>query len=98
MAKAVSEEKLMDIARKALPKGMPKEAIVSVEVDCYGNSERSDGVSYWVYLRSGFRAEGGRGCHTIHEDTIKEIKDALWGVVETDDDDDGYAKRFVRTA
>lgn len=77
----ITEETLLKRAMEFLPKAVPAEAIQSVEVDDWGNSDRADGISYWVYLSDGFRAEKGRGCHTIHEDTLSELKKALRDVV-----------------
>ena len=86
----LNERQLLERAQKMLPKGIPAEAIESVEVDRYGNSDAPDGISYWVYLRPGFVTERGAGCHTAHEDNLKNLAGELSGVIYRPDDTDGY--------
>lgn len=73
MSRQISEFELARRVRKWLPKGIPAEAIEDVECDPY-DSVRVDGsYSYWVHLAPGYIAPG-LGCHTIHEDTLAEVK------------------------
>lgn len=92
MARAITEQRLYEVATKAIPKGLPRDIIADVEIDTFSNSDRLDGISYWVYLVSGYRTEGGAGCHTIHEDNLKEVSDMMWSVVRVEDDDDGFLR------
>lgn len=94
MARITDEAVLMDRVIKMLPKGIPSTAIHSVECDptdgCNG------GPSYWVYLQDGYISPE-MGCHTIHEDTLKELRDVVRGIEEWPDDPaleqhNGYTK------
>lgn len=65
------ESILMERVIKMLPKGVPASAIESVECDPYDGE--NGGGSYWVYLNDGWICNAME-CHTIHEDTLKELK------------------------
>lgn len=71
MARITSDKVLMDRVLKMLPKGVPVEAIESVECDPWNGED--GGGSYWVYLHDGW-VFPSMGCHTAHEDTLAEIK------------------------
>lgn len=77
----ITNETLMERAKSYLPKGIPTDIIQDVEVDTYGNSERADGISYWVYIQGGYKTEKGRGCHIVHEDNLKDLKTAMKDIV-----------------
>lgn len=85
MAKKLNEKDLLARAEGYLPKGIPADAIIDVEVDTDGNTDRLDGISYWVYLRDGFKTEKGRGCHTVHEDNLKDLKTAMQNIVKVEE-------------
>lgn len=36
-----------------------------------GFSERKDGLNWWIWLKNGF-IDSESGCHSIHEETLKE--------------------------
>ena len=92
MRRLTSEDDLLARAREMLPKRIPREAITSVEID-YCTPWAPSGVSYWVYLRSGFVTENGAGCHKLHEDTLRELKDAMRDIVyKPDDEESGYGR------
>ena len=67
-----SEAELMRRAIKMLPKGIPAEAIEEVECDPYDGGNYGEKPSYWVYLAPGYICPEME-CHTIHEDTLKEL-------------------------
>lgn len=71
MARITDEKTLLARVVKMLPKGIPASAIESVECDLYDGL--SGGGSYWVYLANGYICPC-MGCHTIHEDTLAELK------------------------
>lgn len=52
-------------------KYIPKKVEESV-ADTYVDSD-----GYWIYLADGWMAYGERGCHTIHEWTVADLKDAI---------------------
>lgn len=83
MERITSEKVLMDRVLKMLPKGIPAEAIDSVECDPFNGL--NGGGSYWVYLKEGYICPT-MGCHTIHEDTLAELKLMLAEVKEWPDD------------
>lgn len=82
MARITSEEILLDRAIKMLPKGVPAEAIKSVECDPWDGSD--GGGSYWVYLSDGWRCSDY--CHTIHEDTLAELRQEMKWIERWEDD------------
>lgn len=49
--------------------------------------ERPDGLSYWIYLKPGWRAETFDYRHGIHEPTVKRCLEALKQIVPCDCDD-----------
>ncbi len=59
----------------------PSEVIASVEFDSENGGDTMTKPSYWVYLKPGFVTEGGYGCHIIHEDSLKEVKNMIAGIV-----------------
>ena len=69
-----SEADLMARAKKMLPKGIPETAIHSVE--CDPTDGENGGPSYWVNLSPGYW-NPTMGCHTIHEDTLQELRSML---------------------
>lgn len=84
MAKRITNTKeLQERCTKMLPKGIPAEAIASVEYDEYNAGGTG---AYWVYLVAGY--QDGTQCHTIHEDTLAELKRALHDVEIWPDDPD----------
>ena len=86
MARRIKDEKiLMERVIKMLPKGVPASAIESVEYDPYDGDSTPD--SYWVYLNDGWICPT-MGCHTIHEDTLKELAEMVGEVTRWDDDPD----------
>ena len=93
MARITSEAVLMERVKKMLPKGVPASAIESVECDPY---DGENGGSYWVYLHDGWMATG-TGCHTIHEDTLAELRSEVRNIERWEDDPalklhNGYTK------
>jgi hypothetical protein len=48
----ITEEILLERAKSYLPKGFSVDVIEDVEIDTDGNSERLDGISYWVYIKN----------------------------------------------
>ena len=84
MARITDEAVLMDRVIKMLPKGIPASAINSVE--CDPTDGENGGPSYWVYLNDGYISPE-MGCQTIHEDTLKELKNVV-GCIEVDPDDE----------
>lgn len=84
MSRRITDEKvLLNRVIKMLPNGIPVSAIESVECDPY-NGENGGG-SYWVYLHDGYIA-AGMGCHTIHEDTLSQLKEEVQQITEWPDD------------
>ena len=84
----------MERVVKMLPKGVPAEAIESVECDPYDGE--NGGGSYWVYLNDGWICVP-MGCHTIHEDTLAELKPMVQSIEPWPDDPalekhNGYTK------
>ena len=78
----VSERALMDRVLKMLPNRIPAIAIRSVECDsCDGDN----GGSYWVNLAAGWICNS-TGCHTIHEDTLKDLRVMVRDIREWPDD------------
>ena len=75
----------MERVIKMLPKGIPADAISGVECDPYDSVNKDFGPSYWVYLKAGWRCEETE-CHTIHEDTLADIKAAIKTVRAWPDD------------
>lgn len=80
MARIKDEAELMARVLKMLPKGIPAEAVAAVECDW---------DSYWVYLRNGYNAPG-TGCHTIHENTLRALREEVRGIFVVQDDKGGY--------
>ena len=80
MARIKTEKELLDRVLKMLPAGIPAEAIAGVEID---NIAGWNG--YWVYLHDGYISPE-MDCHTIHEDTLAELK-ALVSNIEVWEDD-----------
>ena len=74
MARITDEKTLLARVLKMLPKGIPASAIESVECDPYDGL--NGGGSYWVYLANGYWCPT-MGCHTIHEDTLADLKPML---------------------
>lgn len=95
MARRITDERvLMKRVVKMLPKGIPASAIESVECDPWDGL--NGGGSYWVYLNDGYIATG-TGCHTIHEDTLTDLKGEIAGIEVWEDDPalvlhNGYTK------
>ena len=85
MARITSERVLMDRVLKMLPKGVPASAIESVECDPYDGD--NGGGSYWVYLHDGWICPT-MGCHTIHEDTLAELREMVREIEPWPDDPD----------
>lgn len=80
MGRIKTEKELMERAIKMLPKGIPADAIASVEIDNW------DGWNgYWIYLRTGWKCEDTE-CHTIHEDTLKMLKYMIGRIQPWEDD------------
>ena len=67
-------------AEAMLPAGIPETAIADVEIDdiCEWNG-------YWVYLEIGYIC-AEMECHTIHEDTLKDLRYMLSHVEPWPDD------------
>ena len=78
-----SEKILMERVVKMLPKGIPASCIESVECDPYDGA--NGGGSYWVYLNDGWRCVL-MDCHTIHEDTLKDLKEMVRSIEPWPDD------------
>lgn len=93
MARITSEKVLLQRVMKMLPKGVPAEAIESVECDPYNGS---NGGSYWVYLNAGWRSPDDY-CHTIHEDTLDEIRQMVRGIERWEDDPNLEGKSTMNT-
>lgn len=84
MARRITSEAiLMERVVRMLPKGIPTTAIESVECDPWDGE--NGGPSYWVYLAPGYICPS-MGCHTIHEDTLRELKWMVSEVMEWPDD------------
>lgn len=82
MPRIKTEKELMERVISMLPRQLKgKDVIHDVEIDPYNNGDSPDGISYWIYINDGYRTENGRGCHTIHEDTLTEIKRELKRIV-----------------
>ena len=76
------EAVLLERAISYLPKGIPAEAIHYVECDpCDGEF---GGPSYWVCLREGYIC-ADMGCHTIHEDTLKQLRQVMKSIYREED-------------
>lgn len=84
MARITDEKILLERAKKFLPKGIPETAIESVECDPW---DGSNGGSYWVYLNDGYICTDME-CHTIHEDTLAEIRETMKSIEVWEDDPD----------
>ncbi len=86
MPRRITDESiLMQRVIKMLPKGIPAEAIDDVECDPMDGGDDMNSPSYWVYLKAGYRCYL-TDCHTIHEDTLKDLKPYLESVEEWPDD------------
>lgn len=84
MSRHITDETiLMQRVLKMLPKGIPAEAINSVECDPYDGE--NGGPSYWVYLSNGYWCPT-MGCHTIHEDTLSELRWMIREIEPWEDD------------
>lgn len=82
MSRITNENILKEKVIHMLPKHLKgKNVINSVEIDYGYNGDSPDGISYWVYINDGYRTENGYGWHTIHEDTIIDIKKELKRIV-----------------
>ena len=86
MARRITDEAVL-LARvvKMLPKGIPASAIRDVE--CDPTDGENGGPSYWVILAPGYICMIME-CHTIHEDTLAQLKEMLKYVEEWPDDPD----------
>lgn len=80
MARIKSESKLRERVLAMLPEGIPAEAVVDVECDW---------DSYWVYLRTGYKAPA-TDSHTIHEWTLADLKKEVRRIYVVADDEGGY--------
>lgn len=80
-----NEETLKERVVKMLPKRIPASAIDDVEYDRLSSVKREWGGSYWVYLRAGWEFKD-TGCHTIHEDNLRDIRVQLYKIVEWPND------------
>ena len=89
MARIKDEAVLMDRVLKMLPKGIPAEAVAAVEYDPIDGGDDGYHPSYWIYLRNGYHAPGA-GCHTIHEDTLRALREEVRGIFVVQDDEGGY--------
>ena len=83
MARRLNDCELIERAKGMLPKGIPSSAVISVDSDLYDGED--GGASYWVYLDYGYQCTL-TGCHTIHDDTLKDLKVSLKHVVPWPDD------------
>lgn len=83
-----NENVLFERVSKMIPKNLIKKGydandiIESVECDEIDGGESGYEPSYWVYLNDGFITENGCGCHTLHEDTLRELKVMMSTIVE----------------
>ncbi len=95
MSRRITDERiLMERIIKMLPKDIPSSAIESVECDPYDGS--NGGGSYWVYLHDGYICTA-TDCHTLHEDTLAELKYAVQCIERWENDPsltkhNGYTK------
>lgn len=94
MARQASYARLWEVVEKALPAGVPLEAINDVECDPYDGE--CGGYSYWVYLNDGWISPT-MGCHTIHEDTLENIREMVAEVEPWHDDPDLIAHKGYTT-
>ena len=86
MARRITDEaELMKRVIKMLPKGIPAEAISSVECDPVDGGDDMNSPSYWVNLSAGYICPL-TDCYTIHEDTLAELKIYVGDVREWPDD------------
>lgn len=86
MARRITDDNiLMERVLKMLPKGVPAEAIDDVECDPYDGGDDGCQPSYWVYLSAGWICPT-MGCHTIHEDTLKDIRSMVSEIEPWPDD------------
>ncbi len=86
MAKRITDERVLkERVIKMLPKGAPADAIAAVECDPYDSVNKDFGPSYWVYLNAGWICPEMEG-HTIHEDTLSDLRPMLKQVREWPDD------------
>ena len=86
MERRITDERiLMKHVIKMLPKGIPEEAIESVECDPMDGGPDMEDPSYWVYLSEGYICPLME-CHTIHEDTLADLKIYVGSVKEWPDD------------
>lgn len=86
MARITSNAVLMERVIKMLPKGIPAEAIDSVECDAT-DGDGPDGASYWVNLNEGWKCLE-TDCHVIHEDTLADIRRCVRQIAPWPDDPD----------
>ena len=56
---------------------VPKQKRAAVR-DCYRDED-----GYWICLNAGWVA-GPDGCRTIHEDSIRDLREAIKGIVKED--------------
>ena len=78
-----NENVLMERVLDMLPAGVPNEAIEGVECDPYDGA--NGGGSYWVYLNDGWICPHME-CHTIHEDTLADLRPMVKSIERWDDD------------
>ena len=81
MAHLKSEKDLMDRVVQMLPAGVPADAVSGVEIeDGWGGFN-----GYWVYLNKGWICPAME-CHTIHEDTLRQLKMMVASIERWEDD------------
>lgn len=78
MARINTTAELKQKVLQILPKNIPAEAIESVEIDNWDMYGR-----YWVYLNDGWQFEN---THTIHENSLAEIKKCLKMVEQAEEE------------
>ena len=82
MARRINNEiTLMERAVEMLPAGIPAEAVAEVEIE-YSCGEFN---GYWIYLKAGYICIA-MDCHTIHEDTLADLRSMMATVERWDDD------------
>ena len=90
MSRQVDEATLWERLNKMIPKSLKDKGYTIVDivedVEC-DDIDGGDGYdpSYWVYLNDGFVSEHGMGSHTLHEDTLKELKKQMSRIVEKEE-------------
>ena len=85
MGRYITDEAvLMERVVEMLPKDIPATAVYGVECDPYDGGD-GDKPSYWVYLNSGYVCPE-MGCHTIHEDNLKNLRSMVKSIEVWADD------------